>query len=220
MNAALLARPSSRTIVLGWITVSMIAELLAAGFALVAMATTLGGVLLAAAMEGVVLALGQRLLLRPAAGRRFVTAWAIATIAGALIGRTLEYAIDVGPAAAGASRWQPVMQIFGGIALGLVVGGCMALPQTLVLQRRTARGWTWLVTRAVAWAIALPLLLLAGSLVSAFSATSLSAVGASVLAVVAVAALLAGAIEGTVMASLVRRLTPVAPLPAPGAGIT
>lgn len=220
MNAALMARPTGRTIILGWIAVSMIAELLAAGFALVAMATTLSGVLTAAAIEGVLLALGQRVLLQPAAGRRFVTAWAIATLAGALIGRTLEYGIDVGPAASVASHWHPVVQVVGGVALGFLIGACMALPQTLVLQRRTARPWTWLLTRALAWAIALPLLLLAGSLVTAFSATSLTAVGTSVLTVVAVAALVAGAIEGTVMASLVRRLTPGAPLPAPGAGVT
>lgn len=217
MNAALRARPTSRTIVIGWIAVSLVAELLAAAFALLAMATTVSGVLLAAAIEGVVLALGQRLLLVSAAGRRFANGWAIATLAGALIGRTLEYAIDVGPAASGASHWQPLAQIAGGVALGLVVGAVMALPQTLVLQRRIPRAWGWLLTRALAWAIALPLLLLAGSLVTAFSATSLSAVGASVLSVVAVAALLAGAIEGTVMATLVPRLTP---LPAPGAGVT
>lgn len=213
-------RTASRTFVLGWIAVSMIAELLSAGFALVAMATTLGGVLFAAAIEGVVLAIGQRLLLRPFAGRRFAIAWVIPTLAGALIGRTLEYAIDVGPLSSSASHWHLVLQIAGGVALGFAVGACMALPQTLVLQRRTARAWTWLLTRAIAWAVALPLLLLAATLITAFSATSLPAVAGSVLTVVAVAALLTGAIEGTVMARLVRRLAPVTPLPVPGAGVT
>lgn len=185
----------------GWIAVSVVAEASAVALAALTFATTALGVLDAALLEGLLLGLGQRFVLR-ALGRHPAGGWVLATLLGAIVGRLAEFGADRSTLAATVGAWAPGAQYGAGAALGLVIGALMALPQTFVLRRTTRGTWRWIAARAVAWGIALPLLGLTGSLATSAAAGD---VVPNVVGLVAGVAAIAGAIEGLTMARLTAR---------------
>lgn len=188
-----------RAFVAAWIATSVVAETTAVLFGVLSIAINVPAVLAVAALEGLLLAIGQCALLVRPTGTWFTTAWAAATVAGAMLGRVVEYHADVrfGPETV---QWTMPAQIAGGIALGFAVGAVMALPQALALRSRTERAWQWIAARGIAWAAALPLLLL--TLDIAPATANGNGMGVMLVAVVALPAIVAGAIEAIAMMSL------------------
>jgi hypothetical protein len=191
------------TIVLPWIAASVLAESLAVILAGRMHALTLGPAALSMFVEAIVLGVVQMLILRrtiPGLER----AWLTATVAGTMAGRLLQFGIDMGAAHAVPVSWGAPFEYAGGFALGAFIGAVMAVPQALVLRHRLPGAERWILARALAWACALPALLLLFSIEAGIQA---AARANGVMLVVATFALVAagvGAIEGIVMTHLIR----------------
>ncbi|MDB5093887.1 MAG: hypothetical protein JWO85_1988 [Candidatus Eremiobacteraeota bacterium] len=132
-----------------WVVVSAVVETIVVCIALVAEAESWGTVIGVALLEGLLLGFGQRWILRKARPR-LADGWVAATIAGALLGRSVQFAADTGPYAAVVSEWNLAAQAALGAALGALVGAFMALPQAIILREQTHRPLWWIVARAVA----------------------------------------------------------------------
>lgn len=198
-TANLSSQAPSGLFLIAWMITSLVVEIAAVMFGILSLAITLPGVLAVAAFEGALLAIGQSALLGRWTGRRVAILWGLGTLLGALLGRAFEYYADVkfGP---GTTGWNFVAQLAGGIALGFAVGVLMGLPQAYGLRQKSRRAWLWPLARGVAWAIALPLLLLAADLTS--SVPTSNAFGGLLFLVVGIPALLVGSIEGATMIGL------------------
>jgi hypothetical protein len=186
-------------LVAGWILSSLVAESVAVTFAFATLATDLRGVLAAAVIEGGLLGLSQRWLLRAFVRPGFERGWVLATLAGAVLGRVVEYQADMIAALTAITRWSQPTQYGAGVALGFAVGALMAAPQAFTLRDRVRGAWRWVLARGLAWAFALPLIGVASALVVG----SLAGSTFGMLGVIAVAAALAGAIEGLAIVILV-----------------
>lgn len=175
-----------------WTLVSIVAECVAVILAVSVVATSFASAMGAAALEGSLLGFGQRFLLQQSIGKRAANRWAVASVAGAVFGRALEYYCDIalGPLT---GAWNLAVQIGGGAVLGFAVGVLMGIPQAVAL-RQVAFLWRWPLARGVAWAFALPLLLLGASLAPRILSPGLFT--AWLMLDVATAALVAGAVEG------------------------
>jgi hypothetical protein len=184
-------------LIVGWIVTSLVVESIAVTFAFTTLATDLRGVLSAAAIEAGLLGLSQRWLLhlvRPGLER----GWLIATLAGTVLGRVLEYQADMSFAASVVMHWSQPAQYGAGVLLGFAIGALMAAPQALALRGRIHGAWLWVIARGFAWSFALPLI----GVASALLAGSVATFTFGMLGVVALAAALVGAIEGVTMAIL------------------
>jgi hypothetical protein len=191
---------SKTSFVAGWIASSVIAVLLAVGIATAIFAQSLPVVLGVAALEGVCLGVVQQMLLRrtePAVALR----WALATMAGAILGRGCEFLLDTAGQAYAVGAWPPIVQ---GAASGLVIGVLMAFPQIFVLRGHVPGAWRWLAVRGGAWALALVLLFIGTSALGPTYAAAPLVMIAAVATVFAMVAAIVGALEGFVMAGLLR----------------
>lgn len=186
-------------LIAGWIVSSFVAEPIAVAFAFATAAISFGGALSAAAIEGVVLGISQRWLLRTLVQPGFERGWLPAALAGALLGRALEYAADMSPASNVVAHWSQPQQYGAGVALGFAVGALMAAPQAFALRDRVRGAWRWIVARGIAWAFALPIIGVASALLAGTATASTF----GMLAVIAVSAAVVGAIEGVAIAILV-----------------
>jgi hypothetical protein len=187
-------------LIAGWIISSLVAESIAVAFAFATVAVSFGGALSAAAVEGALLGLSQRWLLRTFVRPGFERAWLPATLAGALLGRALEYAADMSPSLHVVAQWSQAQQFGAGIAVGFVVGAVMAAPQAFALRGRVHGPWRWIVVRGAAWALALPII----GVASALLVDSVTGSTLGMLGIVAVTAAGVGAIEGLSIATLAR----------------
>lgn len=116
--------------------------------------------------------------------------WVVVSIAGFGIGKFVADA--VGPALPGVAA-----AALSGVVIGLSVG----IAQALVLLRRFAQVWWWVVANVVAWAAGWSLISLAdGSDISIAMAYAVGAIGAA----------LVGVITGIALIGLSRHPTPVA----------
>jgi hypothetical protein len=185
-------------LILGWILSSVVAESVAVTFAFATVATDLRGVLTAALIEGGLLGLSQRWLLRTFVRPGFERGWLLATLAGAVLGRVVEFQADISSASY-VMRWSQPAQFGAGVALGFVVGALMAAAQAFILRGRVRSAWRWMVARGLGWAFALPII----GVGSALLAGSLAGSTLGMLGVIAFAAVCAGAIEGAAIATLV-----------------
>lgn len=203
---------------LRWVAANAVGELLglgpaaAVGILLARVLVETGGIVAAlaslllftllGALEGAIVGLAQRMVLHrrlPGVTRR---SWVAATAAGAaaawFLGMLPATAMSLlqdahagSPEADGA--WGLAMAAGMGLALGMV----LATPQWLVLRRFVDRAGWWLPANAVAWAVAMPLVFLASGL--PLPQDGLVPLLAAVLAVIAGAGALVGAIHGAVL---------------------
>lgn len=157
-------------------------------------AVTLPALLLAGAVEGAVLGLGQGVVLRAAVPGLPVRRWVAATTAGAV----LAYGLGMLPPTAYgvAAAWPPVVLGVAGGLLGALLLGSIGTAQWLVLRRHVPGSASWVATTALGWA---------GGL-AAFLAvcTPLWAPGRSLALTVAV-----GVLGGLVMAATMAVITGV-----------
>jgi membrane protein YqaA with SNARE-associated domain len=154
-------------------------------------------------LEAIVLGVLQVLILRYARPGLQRT-WFIATVAGTMAGRLLQFGIDMGAAHAVPITWGAPFEYAGGFAVGALVGAVMALPQALVLRHRVPGAERWIAARALAWGCALPLLLFLFGIEAALPATVKANAMILVVATFAIVAVFVGAIEGIVMHRLIR----------------
>jgi hypothetical protein len=167
-------------------------------------ATSWPWVVLVATIEGALLGFVQGRLLR-SSRPRFVRDWTLATIAGVLLGRAIEFAGDGSPLAATILHAALALQVIAGAALGACVGAATGAFQAVLLRGRVHRPWRWIAVCALAWSIALPSLLFVG-----FATGRLSGSVPTWHAVVAILAIFAGiggvtgAIEGGALAAMLR----------------
>lgn len=202
-----------------WIAANAVGELLGLG---VAVAITVGvarahalppaaeilvvtaAFLVIGVYEGAIVGAAQWLVLRrvlPSVGAK---QWVVATVVGAVIawmlGRIPNALADwngVGTAEPG----MPMILFFGaamGAALGLILGGA----QWLVLRDHVRRAGIWVGANALAWAIGMPLILLAAGIPS--NHTSVLTIGALAMVAVSAAGAVVGAVEGAFLRILLQ----------------
>jgi hypothetical protein len=181
-----------------------VTECVAVVVACLAVATTWPLVAICALVEGILLGLLQGWLLH---GLRvaLVLRWTLATAAGLLIGRCIEYGADISPLAAAILEQPLLVQIFGGVALGAAVGAASGSFQALLLRDRMDQPQQWIVVCSIAWAVALPVLLAAGSVVAGLSAVAPWQGALAVVSIFTGIGALTGSIEGAGLARLLRR---------------
>jgi hypothetical protein len=170
----------------------------------VTLATTWPWVVLVAAIEGTLLGLVQGRLLRDLRPH-IVRDWTAATVAGVLLGRAIEFAGDGSPLAGSILSGPLALQVAGGAALGALVGAAAGSFQALILRGRVYRPGRWIAICALAWAIGLPSLLLAGFATGQLSgAVPVWHAVVAILTVFAAIGGVTGAIEGGALALMLR----------------
>lgn len=158
--------------------------------------------------EGVVVGVAQGLVLRTALVGLQLRAWVSATLIGALIAWLLAMIPSAAMHLQGASgRSAPAMsddlRLAGAALMGTVLGVVLALPQWWVLRRHLSRALWWLPANALAWAAGMPVVfVVAGSMREDAAVLPVIAV---ILATLAVAGAVVGAIHGSVLVWLVRQ---------------
>jgi hypothetical protein len=168
------------------------------------LATSWPWVVLVAAIEGTLLGLVQGLLLRELRPH-FVRDWTLATIAGVLLGRAIEFAGDGSALAATILSGPFALQIFAGAALGALVGAAAGSFQALLLRDYVRRPARWVGVCALAWAIGLPSLLLVGFATGQLSGSvPVWHAVVAILMVFAAIGAVTGAIEGGALAAMLR----------------
>ena len=123
----------SPSVVVWWAATYAATECMVVVLASIVFATTWPWVALCASVEGALLGFAQGWLLRGLRPRLLFN-WTLATIAGLLLGRFIEYSADLSPLAAALLRSPFVVQIVAGAALGAVVGAASGLFQALLLR--------------------------------------------------------------------------------------
>jgi hypothetical protein len=159
-------------------------------------------------LEGAVVGLAQWFVLRSAiqgVGRR---PWVIATILGAVIAwffgsipMTLAN-LSQQPASAAASEPSQGVVLLLAAGMGLVAGLILSVAQWRVLRRHVEKAWLWLPANALAWAAGMPLIFGAVDLAQKAG----SALGAIMVMIagIALAGAVVGAIHGIALLSLSR----------------
>ena len=153
---------STTQFVIWWIVATIVAEGLAALSVLPLLGVTLPKVLLVAALEGILVGTAQSVILRRRPGG-LDRIWLVPTVLGAILGRTFEFESDVSSVAAAIVDWSLAAHWVIGMAVGAAVGSVLALPQAVAMRTRVRAAWRWVPMRAVAWGLALPLLLVIGA---------------------------------------------------------
>jgi hypothetical protein len=157
-----------------------------------------------AVMEGALLGIVQGRLLRHLRPH-VVRDWTLATIAGVLLGRVIEFAGDSSTFAGTILAGPFALQVLAGAALGALVGAAAGSFQAIVLRDQVPRPALWIAVCALAWCLALPSLLFVG-----FATGQLSGNVPVWHAVVVMLTLFAaigavtGAIEGGALAAMLR----------------
>lgn len=148
-----------------------------------------------ALIEGTLLGLGQGWLLHGKRGA-LVLRWTLATAAGVLAGRFIEYQADISPAATAMLATPPALQILGGVVLGAGVGAASGSFQALLLRGTVDRPYRWIAVCSAAWALTLPALLIVGAAAQQLMALTLWQAALAVMGLFVAVGTVAGAIEG------------------------
>ena len=169
-----------------------------------ALATSWPWVALVAIIEGALLGFVQGALLRDL-GPHFIRDWTLATIAGVLLGRGIEFAGDSSPLAGAILAGPYALQVVAGAALGALVGAATGSFQALLLNHHVRRPALWIAACALAWCIALPALLLAGFATGQLSGSvPLWHAVVVILLLFAAIGAVTGAIEGGALVAMLR----------------
>jgi len=194
---------------LAWTAATILVECCAAFVALMTLAVTPLRVALVAAIEGLALGAVQFAILRRPLPT-ISTAWVGATFGGILVARLCEYFADTSYSAIIAPATL-AGTIALGVVLGAAIGAAVAVPQWLILRAHVARAMRWVGAGALAWACALPMMLLGlqgvASLLGPWSLTTL-------FADVALGMLVVGLIQGLALRGLLKTAHRSSPLPA------
>lgn len=178
-----------------WAVVYAATECIAVVVASLAFATTWQWVVSCALIEGTLLGLGQGWLLHGKHGT-LVLRWTLATAAGVLAGRFIEYQADISPAATAMLATSPAVQILGGVVLGAVVGAVSGSFQAMLLRGTVDRPFRWIAVCSAAWALTLPTLLIVGAAAQQLTALTLWQAALAVMGLFIAVGMVAGAIEG------------------------
>jgi hypothetical protein len=186
-----------------WAAVSIVAESTGAAVALVVAALSWVGAIPVVLLEAFLLAGGQRWVLRGQhAGLE--RGWFFATLAGTLLGRSVQFAADGSGIAAAVAMMPTAVQAACGALLGALVGALMAAPQAFILRSRIKQAGRWVAIRALAWSIALPSLLLAGAWIANMSAYGITGLVLAMFASFALVGAFVGLVEGYALTRLIR----------------
>lgn len=199
-----MTKDSALPFVLRWAVAYAATECAVVIVASLALTTSWPWVALVAVIEGALLGIVQGRLLRDL--RPYIVRdWTLATIAGVLLGRVIEFAGDSSAFAGTILAGPFAFQVIAGAALGALVGAATGSFQALLLRDRIRRPALWIALCALAWCIALPALLLAGFATGQFS-ESVPVWHAVVvmLALFAAIGAVTGAIEGWGLATMLR----------------
>jgi hypothetical protein len=178
----------------------------------------LGVAAVGAAVEGVTVGGLQWWVARPVLPELSLRDWVAATSVGAFVAWALGMLPSTLLSAAGAATPSPEaasvepalwLQLLLAVAMGLVLGPVLGFPQWLVLRRMVPRAGWWVLANATAWALGMPMIFLATSLIEAGDSTWLIA---SYVAVGCLAAgLVVGAVHGAWLIWILRRAGRLAP---------
>lgn len=159
------------------------------------------------AFEGVVVGLAQGLVLRAALVSLQLRTWVLATVIGALfawaLGMILSAAMHLhGASESPAPEMSDAFKLAAAALMGALLGVVLALPQWRVLRCHVLRAFCWLPANALAWAAGMPVVfVVAGSVPEHAAVAHIIIV---VLATIAVAGAIVGAIHGGVLVWLLR----------------
>lgn len=148
-----------------------------------------------ALIEGTLLGLGQGWLLHGKHGA-LVLRWTLATAAGVLAGRFIEYQADISSAATSMLAMPPALQILGGVVLGAVVGAASGSFQALLLRGTVDHPYRWIAVCSAAWALTLPALLIVGAATQQFMTLAPWQAALGVMGLFVIVGTVVGAIEG------------------------
>ena len=185
---------------LGWVGSAILANVVAVTAVSFMQAESAPAVLSVAVLEGCCLGLVQRVLLR-SMRRGLEVHWLYATVAGALAGRAMQFAIETGPLLSLSYRWPEAVQYVAAAAAGVAIGAVMAIPQVLVLRGRIRHAEAWVAARGAGAAAAFASIFAAAHALGGLD-TGPAATFAVLLAVFGSAGAVAGAIEGSVLSRL------------------
>lgn len=172
---------------------------------LVALASTL--------LEGAAVGVGQWLALRRPFSDISLRSWWVATTLGALAAWSLgmipstlmslraDAAETVAP-----SAMPDVALMALAAGMGVVLGPILAFPQWVVLRRHVQRAWIWIPANAAAWGIGMVIVFAAAG--NAPAGASWPAIAAFVLAALAAAGAVVGAVHGLALVNLVSLVRP------------
>ena len=191
------------SLTLRWAAVYAVTECVAVVVASLVVAMTWPLVALCALIEGTLLGLVQGWLLHGKRGT-LVLSWALATAAGVLVGRFIEYSADISPAAVAILGMPLAVQILAGVLLGAVVGAASGSFQALLLHDRVDHPFQWIAICSAAWALTLPGLLLVGAAIEGLSAVALWQGTLAVFSLFLTFGALTGAIEGAGLSWMLR----------------
>jgi hypothetical protein len=218
-------RRDARSFWLRWVGANALAEMIGLGAAGVVGISALAGqpvtvgqallsaapAVLAGAFEGLVVGWAQWSVLRRPLPDLRARLWIGATVLGAFVawclGMLPSTIMSLTPqpatAPAGPSPFEGPLVYPLAMGMGAVLGVVLGLPQWAVLRRWTPRGWRWIAANSAAWALGMPIIfLVAGGLPPSLP---IAAIAAIVLATLALAGAVVGAVNGAV---LVRMLPP------------
>jgi hypothetical protein len=199
---------SSSRFFAAWIATAIFAGTAAVVAATIVTGDTLTDLSFVAIVEGAFLGAAQGMVVKRSVGRS--SGWFIATLAGVVAGRVLQYVLESSPWMAETYRWPHAMQVAAGACAGILVGAVMALPQAAAL-RATVRGpAVWIATRAISTATAFAFLAFAQLAIGAPDLAFPEVFGI-LLGVAWIAAAASAAIEASVMSRLfnLKRRPPV-----------
>jgi hypothetical protein len=207
---------------LRWVLVNSIGEMIglgatfAIGFVLFSRLGEPQGVLAAIGMallmtssgllEGAVVGLAQWLVMYRSIYGISRRAWVMATIIGALVAwalgslpMTMASLGSQGQQAAGSEPPAYFMFLME-VAMGLVAGSILGLPQWAVLRQRVEGAWLWIPANSIAWAIGMPMVFAGVDL--AQKVESRVAAVVTMALVVAITGAVVGAVHGLALVKL------------------
>jgi hypothetical protein len=165
----------------------------------------------AGAFEGLVVGWAQWAVLRRRLPRLRARAWIGATVLGAFVAWSLGMlpstimSLAPQPAAtpASPSPFEGPLVYPLAMGMGAVLGVILALPQWAVLRRWAPRGGRWIPANSAAWALGMPIIFLVAGGVS--PDLPVAAIAVIVLATLALAGAVVGAVHGAVLVRMLPR---------------
>ena len=208
-----------------WVLANAVGEVLGLGLAgavAMAMVVTIGepetalvALMMAAVMvaagtlEGVIVGFAQWLVLRRRLDRLSRREWVAATAIGALVAWTLGMAPSTLMALNQSAESPPPPEMSDALTytlaagMGTVLGMILGAPQWRVLRRYVAGASLWVWANAAAWAVGMPVVFI-GAGASPVGASAVS-IALTVVATIAVAGAVVGAIHGGALLWLLRQ---------------
>lgn len=181
---------------------ALILTRIAAAHSITASLLGIVGVAATGALEGTTVGLLQWAVLRrafPAIARR---AWVLVTVAGAMVawflGSLPSTLMDMGSQGGAATAAEPpqALVLLMAAGMGLFLGAVLGTPQWRVLRQAARGAWIWIPANCLAWALGMPAIFAAVD--RAYPAYEATGSLVPVVAIMALALAVTGAIVGAV----------------------